>query len=53
LGIKKGVHFKLITKVLGKGEKLVFGEVLGTGELSPDKAAYEVQTGFSVGETLA
>ena len=42
LGIEIGVHFKLITKVLGKGEKLVFGEVLGAGELSPYKAAYKV-----------
>jgi hypothetical protein len=42
LGIEIGVHLKLITKVLGEGEKLVFGEVLGAGELSANKATYKV-----------
>jgi hypothetical protein len=42
LGIEVGVHFKLIIKVLGKGEKLVFGEVFGAGKFSANKATYKV-----------
>jgi hypothetical protein len=40
--IKVGVHLEMVAKVLGEGEKLVFGEVLGAGELSANKATYEV-----------
>jgi hypothetical protein len=32
----------MVTKVLGEDKKLVFGEVLDTGDLSPYKAVYKV-----------
>jgi len=36
------VHLEMVTKVLGEGKKLVFGEVLSAGKLSANKATYEV-----------
>ena len=40
--VKSGVLLELVAEVLGKGEKLILGEVLCAGKLSPYKATHEV-----------
>ena len=42
VNVKSGVQLELVAEVLGKGEKLTFGEVICAGELSPYEATHEV-----------
>jgi len=42
VNVKLGVPLELVAKVLGEAKKLLLGEILGAGELSPYEATHEV-----------